>query len=211
VPPLTPARAFGAADSYVAEVKGALLSRLPHVTIVDISHEIPPGNVRAGQYLLSRAWRQFPEGTVHLAIVDPGVGTERPILAADSSGHRFVAPDNGLLSFLPEGTRFVSMPIPAGAAPTFHGRDVVAPAATSLANGATLASLGAAITHPHRAPLPTPYLDRAAAVGEVIYVDHFGTLISNIPRSAMKPGARIRVAGIEVGTLRRTFAEPRPS
>ena len=207
MPTITLLTDFGTADSYVAEVKGALLSRLPHVTIVDISHEIPPGNVRAGQYLLSRAWRHFPEGTVHLAVVDPGVGTERHILAADSSGHRFVAPDNGLLSFLPEGARFVSLRIPGGAAPTFHGRDVVAPAATSLTNGATLDSLGTAVTHPHRAPLPTPYFDGAAAVGEVIYVDHFGTLISNIPPSAMKPGARIRVAGIDVGTLRRTFAD----
>src|SRR2546423_10477510 len=150
MPTITLLTDFGTADSYVAEVKGALLSRLAHVTIVDISHEIPPGNVRAGQYLLSRAWRHFPEGTVHLAIVDPGVGTERPILAADSSGHRFVAPDNGLLSFLPEGARFVSLPIPAGAAPTFHGRDVVAPAGTSHATCAPVRSLRRAVTHAPR-------------------------------------------------------------
>lgn len=200
---------FGTADSYVAEVKGALLSRLPQVTIVDISHEVPPGDVRAGQYLLSRAWRHFPGGTVHVAVVDPGVGTERRILAAENSGHRFVAPDNGLLSFLPQETRFVSLPIPAGAGATFHGRDVIAPAATVLATGGStaLTSLGPVVTHPHRAPLPIPHTDGEAVVGEVLYVDRFGTLISNLTPSLMNHVARIHVAGVEVGTLRRTFAD----
>jgi len=198
---------FGTADSYVAEMKGVLLSRAPTVTIVDISHQIAPGDLRAGQYLLGRAWKRFPEGTVHLAVVDPGVGTDRRALAAEHAGHRFVAPDNGLVSFLAPNGRFVSLPIPAGAAPTFHGRDVFAPAAASLATGASLESLGAIITDPSHSPLPTSHHDGTAVIGEVIYVDRFGTLVSNIPPSAVEPGVRIRVGDTDVGPLRRTFAD----
>src|SRR5207237_837608 len=83
-----------------------------------------PGDLRAGQYILSRVWQRFPQGTVHLVVVDPGVGTARRALAAGAAGHFFVAPDNGLLSPLPPAAHFVSLPIPAGAAATFHGRDV---------------------------------------------------------------------------------------
>jgi S-adenosylmethionine hydrolase len=198
---------YGTADSYVAELKGVLLSGARDVTIVDISHQISPGDVRAGQYLLSRAWKAFPEGSVHLAVVDPGVGTDRRAIGAESSGHRFLAPDNGLLSFLPPGGRFFSVPIPPRAAPTFHGRDVFAPAAAALANGTWLAELGSPITDPHISPLPSPHHDGTRVMGEVIYVDHFGTLVSNIPPSAVEPGVRIRVGDTDVGALRRTFAD----
>ena len=198
---------FGSADSYVAEMKGALLSRAPHATLVDISHQISPGDIRAGQYLLSRAWRHFPEGTIHLGIVDPGVGTERRAVAAQSSGHLFVAPDNGLLSFLGKDRRFVSLPIPTSAAPTFHGRDVFAPAAARLATGSALGDLGESISDACYTPLPTPRHDHLAVFGEVIYVDRFGTLVSNIPGDAVQPGARIRVEGTEAGSLRRTFRD----
>ena len=198
---------FGTGDSYVAELKGVLLSRAPAVTIVDISHQVVPGDVRAGQYLLSRAWTAFPEGTVHLAVVDPGVGTERRAIGAETAGHRFIAPDNGLLSFLPRDGRFFSLPIPPRAAPTFHGRDVFAPAAGALANGTWLAELGSPITDPYFSPLPSPHHDGTAVIGEVLYVDRFGTLVSNIAASAIAPGARIRVAGADVGPLRRTFAD----
>jgi S-adenosylmethionine hydrolase len=197
---------FGLADSYVAEVKGVLLRRAPGATLVDISHQVPPGDVRAGQYLLSRAWRQFPKGTVHLAIVDPGVGTSRRALAASAGEHLFVAPDNGLLSFL-QKPQFVSLPTPKDAAPTFHGRDVFAPAAAALASGARLESLGSHVTDITHAPLPTPHHDGTALMGEVVYVDRFGTLISNIPGPDVEPGVRIRVAGTDVGALRRTFGD----
>jgi S-adenosylmethionine hydrolase len=198
---------FGLSDSYVAEVKGVLLSRAPGAMLVDVTHQVPPGDVRAGQYLLARAWHRFPPGTVHLAIVDPGVGTARRALAAAAGEHRFVAPDNGLLSFLPAGARVVSLPIPAHAAPTFHGRDVFAPAAAALAAGARLEDLGSPITDPTHAPLPTPRHDGVAVVGEVLYVDRFGTLVSNIPGDAVEPGVRIRVAGTDVGAVRRTFGD----
>src|SRR3954471_3026380 len=198
---------FGTADSYVAEMKGVLLSRAPAATLVDISHQIPPGDIQAGQFVLSRTWQRFPAGTVHLAVVDPGVGSERRALAAQSDGHRFVAPDNGLLSFLPRESRFVSLAVAADAAPTFHGRDVFAPAAASLADGGLIESLGTTITDPHQSPLPSPHHDGTRVIGEVIYIDRFGTLISNIERSAVEPGIRIRIGDVDVGPLRRTFAD----
>jgi S-adenosyl-L-methionine hydrolase (adenosine-forming) len=198
---------FGAADSYAGEVKGVLLSQVHGAALVDITHEIPPGNVQAGQYVLSRVWHRFPKGSVHLAVVDPGVGTARRALAAGAGGHFFVAPDNGLLSFLPADAHFVSLPIPGGASPTFHARDVFAPAAAQLALGAALAHLGQPIGDPHRVPLPTSHHDGAAVVGEVIYVDRFGTLVSNIAGADVEPGVRLSVAGTEIGTLARTFGD----
>jgi len=197
---------FGLTDSYVAEVKGVLLSRAAGAILVDVTHQVAPGDLRGGQYLLARSWQRFPAGTVHLAIVDPGVGTTRRALAATAGGHWFVAPDNGLLSFLPK-PRFVSLVIPADAAPTFHGRDVFAPAAAALASGKRLEDLGAPLTDPYISPLPSPTHDGTAVMGEVLYVDRFGTLISNIPGPDVEPGVRIRVAGTDVGALRRTFGD----
>src|SRR5213596_3528289 len=150
---------FGVADSYVGEVRGVLLSQVHGVVLADITHQVPPGDVRAGQYILSRVWQRFPQGTVHLVVVDPGVGTARRALAAGAAGHFFVAPDNGLLSPLPPAAHFVSLPIPPGAAPTFHARDVFAQAAPQLAIGASLTQLGHTITDAYRAPLPGPRHD----------------------------------------------------
>src|SRR6266516_2133330 len=153
---------FGTADSYVGEVKGVLLSHVHGAALLDITHQVPPGDLRAGQYILGRVWHRFPQGTVHLAVVDPGVGTARRALAAGAGGHFFVAPDNGLLSCLPADAHFVSLPIPPSAAPTFHARDVFAPAAAQLAIGASLTQLGHAITDPYRSPLPAARHDGAA-------------------------------------------------
>src|SRR5881396_2176360 len=179
---------FGSADSYVGEVKGVLLSHVHGAALLDITHQVPPGDLRAAQYILGRVWHRFPQGTVHLAVVDPGVGTTRRALAAGAAGHFFVAPDNGLLSCLPGDAHYVSLPIPPGAAP-------------QLAIGASLTHLGHAITDPYRSPLPVARHDGAAVVGEVLYVDRFGTLVSNIPGDQVEPGVRIKVAGTAVGTL----------
>ncbi|HWZ29490.1 MAG TPA: SAM-dependent chlorinase/fluorinase [Gemmatimonadales bacterium] len=201
---------FGAADSYVAEVKGVILTALPEATLVDITHQVPPGDVRAGQYLFARTWRRFPAGTVHLVVVDPGVGTPRRALAAEAMGHLFVAPDNGLLSSLPETAEFVSLPVTPSAAPTFHARDVFAPAAARLAMGVSLDDLGDPVTDARRTPLPEPRMDGVALLGEVIYVDRFGTLVSNIPADDVDPGVRIVVEGNDVGALKRTFGDVEP-
>jgi len=201
---------FGTADSYVAEMKGVLATYAPSATLIDITHDVSPGDVRAAQYILSRTWMFYPEGTVFVAVVDAGVGTDRRVLGAARFGRYFLAPDNGLLSFLSMNATFISIPVLPEAAPTFHGRDVFAPAAGVLANGGSLESLGPAITDPVQQPLPIPTTDRDAVVGEVVYVDRFGTLISNITPNALKDGATIFVGGEDVGPLRRTFADVAP-
>jgi len=201
---------YGVTDSYVAEVKGVLLTAVPDATLIDVTHQVPPGDVRAAQFLFARSWRRFPEGTVHLVVVDPGVGTARRALAAEAAGHFFVAPDNGLLTSLPEDAEFVSLPVPPPAAPTFHGRDVFAPAAARLAMGVSLDELGDLIDDVRRSPLPEPRADGVALLGEVIYVDRFGTLVSNIRAEDVDAGVRITVEGRDVGSLRRTFGDVEP-
>jgi hypothetical protein len=130
-PPITLLTDFGTADGYVAEMKGVLLTLAPEAQVVDLSHEVPPQDVELARLTVARYWRRFPEGTVHLAVVDPGVGTGRACLAVESDGRFLVGPDNGILSpaLLLTGARAVSLPIAATASRTFHGRDVFAAAA----------------------------------------------------------------------------------
>src|SRR6476620_11272589 len=135
---------FGTTDAYVAEMKAVLLGAVPEATLVDLTHAVPPGDIRAGAYLLGRSWHRFPAGTVHLSVVDPGVGTTRAALALRAHGHWFVGPDNGLFTPVLRDAEVeaVVLPVPAEASPTFHGRDLFAPAAAVLACGAPLDSLG---------------------------------------------------------------------
>lgn len=201
---------FGTGDSYVAEVKGALLSAAPDLTLVDVTHAVPPGDVRAGAYLLGRVWHRFPPGAVHLAVVDPGVGTERAALALSAHGHFFVGPDNGLFTMVLRDAevQVVTLPTPDGAAPTFHGRDVFAPAAAALAAGAPLTQLGepfAAI--PERLVYTEPHHEGKSVVGQVVYVDRFGTLVTNLTSELVPPYAVMEVEGLDVGPLRRTFGD----
>ena len=198
---------FGTSDSYVAEIKGVLLSRVPTATVVDVTHDVPAGDVRAGRYVLSRVWPRFPAGTVHLAVIDPGVGTARRALAAQAGGHCFVGPDNGLLSGLPDDVRFVTLPVLRDASPTFHGRDVFAPAAARLAAGARLDDLGPPVADVIRSTAAAPRVVESAVLGEVVYIDRFGNLISNIPKDVIRLGATITVGETTIGLVRRTFGD----
>lgn len=173
---------FGTADGYVAEMKGVLLSAVPGVNVVDVSHEIGPQEIDGARLALARYWRRFPEGTIHLVVVDPGVGGARAALAVASDERLLVGPDNGVLSpaLLVPGARAVSLPVPANAAATFHGRDVFAPAAASLALGVPLDSLGTVASEPEilRTPEPTRLPDGSVR-GQVIAIDRFGNAITN--------------------------------
>jgi S-adenosylmethionine hydrolase len=135
---------YGTSDPYVGEMKGVLLSLAPGSILVDITHSIAPGDLPAASYILGRTWSRFPSGTVHLVVVDPGVGTARGALAFTAKGHGFVGPDNGVFSAVLHGTEVetVSLPLPEAASATFHGRDVFAPAAAALARGEPVSSLG---------------------------------------------------------------------
>lgn len=200
---------FSNADSYVAEMKGVLLSTAPDATLVDVSHVVHPGDIRGASHILSRVWHRFPEGSVHLAVVDPGVGTERAALALHAHGHYFVGPDNGLFSTVLAAAReVVRLPIPPDASPTFHGRDLFAPAAASLALGRSLASLGTPYTDiPLRLSVTEPHYEGKSVVGEVLYVDRFGTLITNLTPELVPSYATLEIEGVDAGPLRRTFGD----
>jgi S-adenosylmethionine hydrolase len=175
-----------------------------------VTHAVPPGDVRAGAYLLSRAWHRFPPGTTHLAVVDPGVGTERAALAIAAHGHYFVGPDNGLFTpvLRDAEVQVVVLPTREGASPTFHGRDVFAPAAAALATGTSLAQLGQPFGGiPVRLAYREPHHEGKSVVGQVMYVDRFGTLVTNLTPDLVPSYAVIEVEGLEVGPLRRTFGD----
>lgn len=210
MPLLTLLTDFGLADSYVAEVKGSILARAPEATIIDVTHNIAPGDVRAGAHVLGRAWRTFPEGTVHVAVVDPGVGSDRRALAVSAHGQAFLAPDNGLLTEVLRGVAFqlYEIPVPDTAAPTFHGRDVFAPAAARLLLGEPISAVGAPIdAEPVRLREPEVRWEGKCVIGEVIHIDRFGTLITNLTTEEVPPYAVLEVGDFVVGKLHRTFAD----
>lgn len=206
---------FGTADGYAAEVKGVLLTHASEATLVDVSHDVAPQDVEGARLALARYWRRFPVGTVHLCVVDPGVGSTRGALAVASQGRFLVGPDNGLLSpaLLMAGARAVTLPIPSTSAPTFHGRDVFAPAAAQLATGTALDDLG----HPAADPIVrrTPEARRLAdgsVEGTIITVDRFGNAITNLLATgavAQGAGAAIEVAGRAL-PVRRVYADAAP-
>jgi len=224
-PILTLLSDFGLSDPYVAEMKGVILSIQPLAATVDITHQIPPGDVLAGAVALRQALPYFPEGTVHCAVVDPGVGTERRILAARYGGQTIVAPDNGLISFVDRDQPLSEIVVirndryflPGPTSATFHGRDIMAPVAAYIAGGLALAKLGPAPEKFKLLDLPEPRSeDGGVLVGQVIYVDRFGNLISNIPAPLLEESLGDRVAAVvscagrEVGAIQATydFGEP---
>ena len=197
---------FGTADGYVGEMKGVLLSRAADATIVDITHDIPAQDVGSARLTVARVWRRFPPGTVHLVVVDPGVGSSRTPLAVESDGRFLVGPDNGILSpaLLIAGSRAVALAVSGKAAPTFHGRDVFAPAAAALATGTQLRELGSDALNPiiQRTPEPAR-LGPGALVGEVIALDRFGNAITNL---AGLHGGAVEVNGVQL-PVRRAYAD----
>lgn len=200
---------FGTADGYVAELKGVLYSRAPGVTIADLSHELPPQDVEAGRLALARYWRRFPQGTIHMVVVDPGVGSERAALAVESGGQYLIGPDNGVLSpaLWALDAQVYSLPVPANASPTFHGRDVFAPAAASLATGAPLESLGEPLADPIRRRTPEARRQHdGAIVGEVLTIDRFGNALTNL---VARNGGDVIVAGRQFA-ISRTYSDVNP-
>jgi len=175
---------FGTADTYVAQMKGAVLSRASMAQIVDLTHEIAPGDVRGAAFALASAFMRFPRGTIHVAVVDPAVGTSQARLAVRSAiGHFFLAPDNGLLTPALDELRGVEarrLSVGPAAAATFHGRDVFARAAAHLASGGSFAALGARMKTIARLELPAVRRTARGLEGEVVHVDRFGNLVTNL-------------------------------
>jgi len=180
---------FGTRDHYAGTMKGVALGICPDLTFVDISHHVPPHDVVAGALELAAAYKYFPAGTIFLVVVDPGVGSTRRGIAAEAGEYRFVAPDNGVLSAVFEEhapKRVVELTERRYARPTvsktFEGRDRFAPAAAWLAKGIELVALGRPAGAIHRIELPHAHLDGDRISGQVLRVDRFGNLITNIDR-----------------------------
>jgi S-adenosyl-L-methionine hydrolase (adenosine-forming) len=211
---------FGTADYFVGAMKGALLAVNPEARVVDITHEIPVYNVEAGAFTLRAAFETFPEGTVHVVVVDPGVGSARRAIALTGSGHTFVGPDNGVFGYVYERVRPLRVfhvtnerYFRREVSPTFHGRDIFAPVAGALSLGVRAGDLGAEIEDFVRLPSAAPArLDDGRLAGTVIHVDRFGNCVTNVtprdlPDEAIAGGARLLVRGHEVRTFRSFFAE----
>ncbi len=213
---------FGEDSPYVAAMKGVILGLNPRARLVDLSHQIPPQNVRHAAYFLQAALPYFPPGVIHLVVVDPGVGSARALLYVEVKGHRLLAPDNGCWTELARDAaqpptvlrlsepRYWRHPVSA----TFQGRDILAPVAAHLSLGVTPQALGCPATAWVQLELPAPILQPDRLIGEVIFVDHFGNLITNIPGEALAAWAqaplRITVAGRAVGRYARTYADVEP-
>ena len=198
---------FGIESTYPSQMKGVILGRQPDVRLVDLTHGVPSHDVRTAAFMLAAAVPAFPEGTVHLSVVDPGVGGTRRVLAGETNGHLHVAPDNGLLTLVAQGRRlFGPDAAPAtvvavedethyrrDVSSTFHGRDVFAPLAAALAGGVDLATLGPTVDDFERVDLPLPERDGAAIHGQVLYVDPFGNLVTNVSEAMLEALDRSRV------------------
>ena len=219
-PVITLTTDFGQTDGYVGAMKGVILSICPEAELVDISHESPPQAVEQAAYVLSTAAAYFPPGTVHLVVVDPGVGSERRPIAVQTARSTYVSPDNGVLSLvlnqdparqavhLTESNYRLS-PVSA----TFHGRDIFAPAAAHLARGTALDELGEAlpvselVDLPIHAPQPQPGGGWRCAI---LHVDRFGNLITNFRMQSHQRGLKVGVGGRWIEKISRTFADVAP-
>ena len=202
---------FGQQDHYVGVMKAVIAGIAPEAGLIDISHAVPAQSVLAGQRLLRASVPYFPPASILLAVVDPGVGSVRRPMALRSAGHTFVGPDNGLFTPWLPGDQVVELTSPEYRLPhtsaTFHGRDVFAPTAAYLAAGVPLDRLGPPLAEPVRLEAPAAARAEDGTIsGEVVYVDVFGNLITNI--AGVSGGAAL-IAGREL-PLRRTYADAAP-
>lgn len=209
---------YGAGSGYPAQVKGVLLAALPDAHLVDVSHEVPRHDLLAGALLLEACAPWFPRGAIHLAVVDPGVGTARRALCVvDPEGRRFVGPDNGLFTpFLGPGARAFSIAegglVPAPRFATFHGRDLFAPAVVVLARGEDPAALGPAVDDPVRLPWPRAEVSEGEIRGETLAADPFGNVATSIRAADLPAGSAVvrAEAGGRAARWVTTFGEGRP-
>lgn len=210
---------FGSVDGYTGQLKGVLLQFAPRATVVDISHEVKPGDIHSAAWIVSSAYRCFPSGSVHVAVVDPEVGTQRRAILLVCDAGAFIGPDNGLFSPVIEREKQLTAydlnkpqywlhPVSS----TFHGRDIFAPVAGRLASGLAPDKLGTAVDVDTLARLPEKTFSCGAGwvVGEIVYIDRFGNLITNIPASQAGQGDKCFVDGKQVACVVATYASGEP-
>ena len=197
---------FGLADPFVGIMKGVILSIAPAARLVDITHAIPSHDLAEAAFILDSAYRYFPAGTIHVAVVDPGVGSARRAIASSMDGHVFVGPDNGILPLCANSETYHITNASLFHHPvshTFHGRDIFAPVAGHLARGAPLESVGPRIVNFTKKAQPKPR-------PTVLRVDKFGNIITNIRREDLSPDFAIRIAGLEIHRLLSHYDDAQP-
>jgi len=207
---------FGTADYFVGAVKGAILSVNPQAVIVDLTHEIPPQDIAAGAFTLLAAYKTFPAGTVHVAVVDPGVGSTRRPVIVSANEQFFVGPDNGLFTYIydrePSHQVFhitaekYFRPDPSS---TFHGRDIFAPVVAHVSNGVKPSKFGPRITDAVRLPIPLEpeRLKNGNLRARIIHIDRFGNCITNITRDLVKPGSSLVINRKTIRQFRNFYTE----
>jgi S-adenosylmethionine hydrolase len=216
---------FGLRDHFVPVMKGVLLNLNPDLTLIDLSHTVPPQDIHSGAFTLGQAYSYFPPGTIHLAVVDPGVGTARKALAVSAGAHFFIAPDNGILTYvLKEQQDYEAYEITADhyfrkpVSSTFHGRDVFAPVAAWISRDIPLSRFGTRLPNPIMLKIPTPKKVQDNLIqGHILAVDHFGNLITNlVPEdlpaydTAYTGSCKILAGKQEIANFRRTYGEAKP-
>lgn len=205
---------FGTADGFAGEVKGEILTHAPLVRLVDVAHDISPGDILAAAWVLEQVWDRFPEGTLHLAVVDPGGGGPRRGVIVRAANRWYVGPDNGTLSRVldrfgvQEARQLEEHVRGQERSRTFHGRDVFAPAVARLACGEEPAMLGVELATDKlaRLDLPRPVHQGGRVRGSVTHVDRFGNLVTDIPGRSLAPSAMIEIGGEIVSGIRLTYA-----
>jgi S-adenosyl-L-methionine hydrolase (adenosine-forming) len=207
---------FGTVDGYVAAMKAVIAATVPACLIDDASHDIRPGDIAAAAWALGAYWSLYPTGTVHLAVVDPGVGSSRRALAVEADGRLLVGPDNGVFTHVLDAARewrVCSIDNPAwmrtAVSATFHGRDIFAPAAARLAGGSPLEDAGRAVSDPVCLPTMRPERHDDGVHGVIVHMDHYGNIITNIPDGWISDGAWVHACGHDI-RLRRTYADVAP-
>lgn len=207
---------FGTTDGYVAAMKGMIAGIVRDCLIDDATHDIPPGDIAAAAWALGAYWRRYPPGTVHVVVVDPGVGSSRRALAAVADERYLIGPDNGVFTHvLHEGTSSRWFAVDPGrvtsdvVSATFHGRDLFAPLAAHIAAGAEPATFGEPIDDPVLLASVPPGRATGSVEGRIVHVDRFGNLITDIPASAAGGRVRARI-GLTAVPLRRTYSDVEP-
>ncbi|MGB2631256.1 MAG: SAM-dependent chlorinase/fluorinase [Candidatus Omnitrophota bacterium] len=210
---------FGLKDNFVGVMKGAILSINPDVRLVDISHDVNPQDIFEAAFLLKGSFKYFPEGTIFLVVVDPGVGSERRPVIVQTEHYCFVGPDNGVLSLavredgikeikVAENKAYFRKPV----SDTFHGRDIFAPVAAHLSGGKKLDSFGESNDYIEQLNIHEPEEDKNVLKGEVIYIDRFGNLVSNISKLSMRRFAKgrpykVKIEDKTIKTISRSYED----
>lgn len=206
---------FGVKDYFVGAMKGAILSINPQAQIIEITHEIAAQNVKSASFTLRACYRNFPQNTIFIAVVDPGVGSDRRAILVETDDYFFSAPDNGLLSFIfNEAMEFRVFELinkqffAEKISTTFHGRDVFAPVAAHLSNGVRPDEFGHRTTDYIRFDKPEPYFEpNGTIIGEIIHIDRFGNLITNLTSENLPNEFVVRVNNTKIDKIRKYFAE----